>query len=135
VTNMCCGLTGNICFQVERYVHNGLEPQKVNSDKNIIQKNSNKNTPSRQAKPNGSSSSSSTKKSKKKFKRSLTMTSLPLSFFKGCASGNSSSSIKDLRQVGKPTGPSATGNRYVSIATLLTLTSEHRGRWYRPRHK
>jgi hypothetical protein len=26
-------------------------------------------------------------------------------------------------------------NRYVSIATLLTLTTEHRGRWHRPRYK
>jgi DnaJ-domain-containing protein 1 len=26
-------------------------------------------------------------------------------------------------------------HRYVSIATLLTLTTEHRGRWHRPRYK
>jgi hypothetical protein len=28
-----------------------------------------------------------------------------------------------------------TTKRYVSIATLLTLTTEHRGRWHRPRYK
>jgi host cell factor len=26
-------------------------------------------------------------------------------------------------------------HRYVSTATLLTLTTEHRGRWHRPRYK
>jgi hypothetical protein len=26
-------------------------------------------------------------------------------------------------------------NRYVSIETLLTLTTEHRGRWHRPQYK
>ncbi len=48
--------------------------------KQKMDQRSNKSTPSRQPKSNGAG-----KKGKKKFKRSLTMTSLPLSFFKNCA--------------------------------------------------
>lgn len=77
--------------QVEKYIHqatNSENNKKSFSDKNLKEK-SNKSTPSRtlasSSKNNGATSSNngSAKKAKKKFKRSLTMTSLPLSFFKG----------------------------------------------------
>ena len=83
--------------QVERFVQqssngtngNGTGDKKSNSDKNL--KGSNKSTPTRKPK-NGTQGG---KKSKKKFKRSLTMTSLPLSFFKGCTSPSENKEMKD----------------------------------------
>jgi len=75
--------------QVDTYVQFGSKGlqmmRKSDSDKGPITNGSSKSSTNS---PNTPKRSGSGKKHRRKFKRSLTMTSLPLAFFKGCTSGN-----------------------------------------------
>ena len=60
------------------------------------------------------------KKSKKKFKRSLTMTALPMSFFKSC-SNNSNPNPKDLNRPPSATVMSSNNNNTEQNVTKFTI--------------
>ena len=60
------------------------------------------------------------KKSKKKFKRSLTMTALPMSFFKSC-SNNSSPNPNDLNRPPSATVMSSNNNNTEQNVTKFTI--------------
>jgi hypothetical protein len=94
-----------------------FEVKKSLSD--IAMKVSSKNkSPSRDAMTKWAKSG---KKSKKKFKRSLTMTALPLSFFKGC--GNNANSANDLKvpNAGNMNNLNSTNNNTEQNVTKFTI--------------